>query len=340
MTSALAPGLDLAYRLQQRVLVTTCGWTQRIARRVLLGQREAFGPQELAELQERYAALLERDLANVRAGLYPSGLLFQLPYREYARRLPELARDLPRVLRRLERGDWRDLPTDVDLSAYPPYYRRTFHWQSDGYLSRRSAELYDVGVEFLFGGTADVMRRQALAPLARRFAAAPSSPRILDVACGTGRTLAQLRRALPHAELLGVDLSPYYISVARDVLAGDPPVELSAGNAEALPLEDASVDAVVCVFLFHELPRNARRRVWNEVARVLRPGGLFVVVDSVQRDDARNISYFVERFASEMHEPFYRDYLGDDLAAGLREVGYTVDDVEQAYLAKVVTAHV
>ncbi len=339
MRTALAPGLDLAYRLQQRVLVTTCGWTQRIARRVLLGAREEFGADELAELQDRYAALLERDLANVREGLYPRGLLFQLPYGEYARRLPELARDLPRVLRRLKRGDWRDLPTDVDLSAYPPYYRRTFHWQSDGYLSRRSAELYDVGVEFLFGGTADVMRRQALVPLARRFAN-EKAPRILDVACGTGRTLAQLRRALPQAELLGVDLSPYYLSVARDVLAGGPAVELVAGNAEALPLPDGSVDAVVSVFLFHELPRNARRRVWTEVARVLRPGGTFVVVDSVQREDARNISYFVERFASEMHEPFYRDYLGDDLAAGLREVGYTVDAVEQAYLAKVVTAHV
>ena len=335
--TALAQGLDLAYRFQQRVLVTTCGWTQRIARRVFLGVREEFGPAELADLQQRYDALLERDLANVHAGIYPRSLLFQLPFGAYARRLPELARDLPRVLRRLKRGDWRDLPSDVDLSAFPPYHRRTFHWQSDGYLSRRSAELYDVGVEFLFGGTADVMRRQAIAPLVQRFGSA-GTPRIVDLGCGTGRTLAQLRKALPNAQYVGVDLSPYYLSVAADVLAGDPVVELVAGNAESLPLETGSVDAVVCVFMFHELPSNARRRVWREVARVLRPGGVFVVIDSVQREDARAISYFVERFADEMHEPFYRDYLGDDLREGLRETGFTVSSVEQAYLAKVVTA--
>jgi ubiquinone/menaquinone biosynthesis C-methylase UbiE len=334
MRAISSQGVDLAYRVQQRVLVHVCGWTQRIARRMLLGAREEFSTSELEELQSRYAALLERDLANVRDGVYPRGLLFQLPYAVYARRLPELVRDLPRVLRRLKRGDWRDLPPDVDLSAYPPYYRRTFHWQSDGYLSRRSAELYDVGVEFLFGGTADVMRRQALVPLIERFGT-EASPRILDVACGTGRTLAQLRRALPHARCTGLDLSPYYLSVAADVVDG---VELVPANAEALPLADAGFDAVVSVFLFHELPRNARRRVWREVARVLRPGGTFVVVDSVQRNDARSISYFVERFASEMHEPFYRDYLDDDLADGLRECGFTVASVEQAYLAKVVTA--
>ncbi|HET6583551.1 MAG TPA: class I SAM-dependent methyltransferase [Nannocystaceae bacterium] len=333
-----ALAVDLAYRAQQRLLVTTCGLAQRLARRVLLGQREGFSRAELGELQQRWAALLERDLANVDAGIYPRALLFQLPLGTYARRLPALARDLPRVLRRLERGDWRELPRDVDLSEYPPYYRRTFHWQSDGYLSRRSAELYDVGVEFLFGGTADVMRRQALVPLVQRFRGV-AAPRILDLGCGTGRTLAQLRRALPDARCIGMDLSPYYLSVARDVLAGPPDVELVPGNAESIPLADASVDAVVSVFMFHELPRNARRAVWREVARVLRPGGTFVVVDSVQREDARRIAYFVERFADEMHEPFYRDYLGDDLAAGLRDHGFVVDAVEPAYLAKIVTAH-
>lgn len=334
-----ALAVDLAYRAQQRLLVTTCGLAQRLARRMLLGKREEFSRAELVELQERWAALLERDLANVDAGVYPRALLFQLPLFDYARRLPDLARDLPRVLRRLKRGDWRDLPRDVELSDYPPYYRRTFHWQSDGYLSRKSAELYDIGVEFLFGGTADVMRRQALVPLVRRFADASMPPRIVDLGCGTGRTLAQLRRALPDARCVGIDLSPYYLSVAREVLVGEPAVELIAGNAESIPLADASVDAVVTVFMFHELPHNARRAVWREVARVLRPGGTFVVVDSVQREDAREIAYFVERFADEMHEPFYRDYLGDDLAAGLRDGGFAIDAVEPAYLAKVVTAH-
>ena len=41
-----------------------------------------------------------------------------------------------------------DLPAHVDRSRYPRYYLRTFHWQTDGWLSERSARLYDPSVEF------------------------------------------------------------------------------------------------------------------------------------------------------------------------------------------------
>src|SRR4029079_18388025 len=117
------------------------------------------------ELAARFEALMARDLANVEAGLYPRRLLFQMPVATYARLLPALLGDLPRVAERARRRDFRDLPAEVDLEVYPPYYRRNFHWQTDGYLSRRSAELYYLGVELLFGGTADVMRRQVIPPI-------------------------------------------------------------------------------------------------------------------------------------------------------------------------------
>jgi ubiquinone/menaquinone biosynthesis C-methylase UbiE len=322
-----------AYKGQQASLLVACGVLQNVLRRTLLRDRQRVGGPGLRALRQRYLDLLEKDLANVRAGIYPEQLLFGLPVARYARRLPLLAREVPRVLRRMRARDYADLPHDVDLRRYPPYYRRTFHWQSDGYLSRRSAALYDVGVEFLFGGTADIMRRQAIPPLWRD--AAPRS--ILDVGCGTGRTLAQLRAAFPGAELVGLDLSPYYLAEARTILGDD--VKLLEGNAEAMPVPDASFDAIVSVYLFHELPRNARRKVMAEMFRVLRPGGRVVILDSVQRSDAEEIVYFLERFQRELHEPFYRDYIGDDLAAALRESGFDVEiEGDAAYLTKVVAA--
>jgi ubiquinone/menaquinone biosynthesis C-methylase UbiE len=313
-----------AYKGQQASLLVACGVVQNVLRRALLGDKRKVGGEPLRVLRRRYL--------DLHAGIYPEQLLFGLPVAHYARRLPMLAREVPRVLRRMRSRDYADLPRDVDLSSYPPYYRRTFHWQSDGYLSRRSAALYDVGVEFLFGGTADIMRRQAIPPLR---SARPQ--RILDVACGTGRTLAQLRAAFPDAELIGLDLSPYYLEEARSVVGDD--VDLVQGNAEAMPMEDASVDAIVSVYLFHELPRNARRRVMAEMFRVLRPGGRLVLLDSVQCSDAEEIVYFLERFQAELHEPFYRDYIRDDLASALRETGFDVQiEGGPAYLTKVVAA--
>ena len=329
MTALRQRAFQAAYVGQQTALLYTCGAIQGLLRRVLFGVQPKIDKAPLRALQRRYTALLEADLANARAGIYPEHLLFGLPVTRYAKKLPELARDIPRVYQRMLRKDYKDLPDDVDLRHYPKYYRRTFHWQSDGYLSRKSAALYDLGVEFLFGGTADIMRRQAIPPLHA------SKPRtILDVACGTGRTLAQLRAAMPDAELIGLDLSPYYLEEARGLGA-----RLLEANAEDMPLPDASVDAIVSVYLFHELPKNARRNVWREMFRVLRPGGRLVILDSVQVSDAEEIVYFLERFQRELHEPFYRDYIRDDLASGLRETGFDVDlDGGEAYLTKVVAA--
>src|SRR5262249_48856277 len=154
--------------------------------------------------------------------------------------------------------------------------------------------------EVAFAFTADVLRRMAIPPLVRALRGAPA-PELLDVACGTGRFLAQLARALPNARIHGVDLSPYYVAEARRVLARVPGVALGAANAEALPFPDARFDAASSIFLFHELPRDARRNVVREVFRVLRPGARFVVCDSAQADST-DLTPFIEDFSKHYHE--------------------------------------
>jgi ubiquinone/menaquinone biosynthesis C-methylase UbiE len=338
MIPLVAETLRWAYRGQQQALRGTSAAVQNLARRLALGDLPPLTPAHQRALRRSFDELLRRDYANAAAGIYPASLLFQIPFSTYVRALPRLARDLPNVLRRKLRDDWKDLPREVDLREYPPYYRRTFHWQSDGYLSRRSAELYDVGVEFLFGGTADVMRRQVIPPIVAHARGRGRPLRVLEVACGTGRVGAQLVRALPDASYTGVDLSPYYIEVARERLAGQGRVSLLTANAEELPLPDQSFDAVCSVYLFHELPRNARRRVFSEMRRVLRPGGCLVIEDSLQPQDAGELGIFLERFPDDMHEPFYRDYLRDDLGQALTEAGFHVHGTERAFLSKVVSA--
>ena len=89
---------------------------------------------------------------------------------------------------------------------------------------------------------------------------------------------------------------------------------------------DASQDAVTCIFTFHELPREVRRAFFREFARLLRPGGRFVLIDSLQLGDEPDYDGMLQSFPHNFHEPYYASYLKEDFAAiaagcGLRHKG-------------------
>jgi ubiquinone/menaquinone biosynthesis C-methylase UbiE len=148
-----------------------------------------------------------------------------------------------------------------------------------------------------------------------------------------------LGEALPtEAKFFGVDLSPHYIARAREVLPRDMDVSLVCDNAEKLPFLDASFDVVTSVYLLHEVPGDVRARVLAEMARVLRPGGLAVVADSIQLRDAPELEREIVAFPNRFHEPYYKGYVEDDLAARVSDAGLRVSGERLAFLTKLVIA--
>jgi ubiquinone/menaquinone biosynthesis C-methylase UbiE len=324
------------YRAQHASLALASAALLRTFFRFFAPDRPRNAPRELVRrVIERHRALLERDLENVERGLYPESLLTQFPLGQYLARLPEGLLEAPRIVRRRRDDAWRELPPDAALGRFPRYYLRNFHWQPDGWFSERSARLYDLEVEILFGGAADVMRRMAIPPLAAALRDV-EHPRVLDVACGTGRFLSQVHRALPSAKLYGLDLSPFYVREASRVLADVPDVSLVVDDAERLPFGDRLFDAVTSVFLFHELPRASRKTVIAEALRVLRPGGTLVLCDSAQRIESPELSFFLDDFAETFHEPFFRDYVDDPLEELLHRAGFIDVRSEPHLVSKVV----
>ena len=328
----------LAYHSQHLSFAINATVMQEAARIMTRTPRPKISRELIKVIQKRRQELHRQDLANVDDGMYPRELLFDIPTRRYLRQLPKLLADAPNVLRRKQGNNYKDIPT-VDKERFPPYYRRTFHWQSGGYFSDFSAAVYELGVELLFRGTADVMRRQVIPPITRWIRQHPGETvRVIDIGCGTGRTLHQLARALPRARLYGVDMSPAYVKRARQRLLEIDEITLGVENAEDLPFADGTFEVATSTYMFHELPRNARRNAVREMFRIVRPGGLVVIQDSAQPSESPELEDVLRNFPVEFHEPFYADYLEDDLAGILTECGFVDVRTESHLVAKVVTA--
>lgn len=290
------------------------------------------------ELLVDLARVLLRDAAAVRDRLYPPMSDETSPY-DLVIRVRSMLADLPEATRRQGASDAGTAARATDAATYPDYYTQDFHFQTDGYLSAKSARLYDLQVETLFLGAAAVMRREALRPIADFMAGRDQRKiRLLDVACGTGRLLRSIRLSYPAMNLAGLDLSEAYLDEARHHMGGLRPAAFLTGNAEAIPLPDASQDIVTTVFLFHELPPEVRRRVTAEMARVLRPGGLLVFIDSLQMGDRPGWDGVLEQFPARFHEPYYRHYAIDDLERLFGEAGLAVHGRSQVFLSKMIAA--
>ncbi|WP_088348348.1 MULTISPECIES: class I SAM-dependent methyltransferase [Rhodomicrobium] len=281
-------------------------------------------------------ALQRRDAENVRRGLYPA-MEDEESLSGHIEALRRMFADLPASNERRLAGRAEEAAALPEAEGLPDYYARNFHYQTDGYLSEESARIYDIQVDTLFIGTSGTMRRQALPPIAAYVHGKDQrNLAMLDVACGTGRFLGQAAQAFPAMPMTGIDLSAAYIDAAREHLADRRTITLQQGNGEALPLPDASQDIVTSIYLYHELPGEVRRKVTTEILRVLKPGGIYVLVDSLQWGDEPRYDGLLEAFPERFHEPYYEHFLGDDLAALFEACGFERVETSLAFLSKVV----
>jgi SAM-dependent methyltransferase len=137
---------------------------------------------------------------------------------------------------------------------------------------------------------------------------------LIDIGCSSGHLLEDLRRAIPHADLIGVDLIASGLRKARKSV---PDATLLEADVCALPLKDASVDGVLTANLLEHVPDD--EQALSEIHRIMRPGARGVVVVPV---GPGNYDYY-DRFLG--HE---RRYAKGELARKARLTGFeVVDDV-------------
>ncbi|MEZ4355294.1 MAG: class I SAM-dependent methyltransferase [Myxococcota bacterium] len=314
-------------------------WLQRAAGQARPAIRPPAGAIET--LAARLRALLEQDAAEIGRGTMPLSVLAPIDPVGHGARLLRILGDSARVARRKRRHDARDFGAEARgwLSELPGYYRRNFHYQTDGYLSERSADLYEHQVELLFRGGADAMRRLVLAPMKAHLGETRGRGlRLLELGSGTGGATRSVARAFPEARITCIDLSPPYTRFAREQLRGFRRVECLQGDAADLDFADRRFDAVYSVFLFHELPLPVRELALEEALRVLKPGGFFGLVDSLQRGDVPELDWALDVFPREFHEPYYAHYAANPMEGLLADAGFEAIESSTGYLAKCIAA--
>ena len=110
----------------------------------------------------------------------------------------------------------------------------------------------------------------------------PARARVLDVACGAGHTGLHLA-SLGH-EVTCADLSPAMLERAREgATARGLSIETKQHAAESMPYSDGAFDLVTCRVAPHHF--SSPSQFVREVARVLRPGGWFLLIDGTIPDD-------------------------------------------------------
>lgn len=280
--------------------------------------------------------LFSDDLANVENGIYPNPSDRDGSLATLIKRSRLFFEDLPAVHRRRNEGGHSEVLTEETKEKRPRYFLQNFHYQTGGWMTEDSAQRYDTQVEVLFNGTANAIRRQALPPLHEIFRNRDQRTlRLLDIGSGTARFLDFVKQAWPKLPVLGIDLSEAYLREAKHHLRRRTKLDFLVANGEQIPVAGQSQDAVTSIFLFHELPPKVRRVVFAECARVLKPGGRLILVDSLQRGDRPDYDGLLEMFPQNFHEPYYSSYIAEDFRALARECGLHHVSDTQAFVSKV-----
>lgn len=245
----------------------------------------------------------------------------------------------------LKARDWsQDLAVvqNSDLS-YPDYYITSFHAYEEGNLGWEPALEVEVAAHAVHariwqdaGAEGDLHLRQSYhAALKPQLAQMPQD--ILDLGCSVGMSTFALQAAFPTAKVTGVDLSPYFLAIAKyrtDLRSAGKGTRLQGtdatattptwvhAQAEATGLPAQSYDLVSACLMFHELPQAAAIAVFREARRLLRPGGTFAFMDMNPQSEiyAKMPPYILTLLKST--EPYLDQYFALDVKQALIDIGF------------------
>ncbi|MDZ7958847.1 MAG: class I SAM-dependent methyltransferase [Aulosira sp. DedQUE10] len=220
--------------------------------------------------------------------------------------------------------------------VYPDYYQVPFHAYTEGNLCWDAAfetesATYSMALrvwpkENLTWEVAHARLRGSFHEVIATYG--PQDVRdILDIGCSVGISTQALHRYYQQKQshpvrTVGLDLSPYMLTVARKRDVNHEISEWIHAQAENTGLPDNSFDIVTLQFVTHELPDYASQAIFAEALRLLRPGGAIALVDNNPKSSVIQNLPPVLFTLMKSTEPWSDDYYTFDIEAALQSVGF------------------
>lgn len=231
----------------------------------------------------------------------------------------------------LQARDWTQDIAQVENTQvnYPDYYLTSFHAYETGNLSWQAAFELEVAARAVHAGIWQDAGAQGDAKLRQSFhdvlkVKLPQPPQaILDAGCGVGLSTFSLQEVYPQANVTGLDLSSYFLAVARyRAQQSQARISWVHASAESTGLPDGTFDLVSLFLICHELPQSATKEIFAEARRLLRPGGHISIMDMNPQSEAfkKMPPYILTLLKST--EPYLDQYFSLDIGQALVEAGF------------------
>ncbi|MCC3408687.1 MAG: methyltransferase domain-containing protein [Microcoleus sp. PH2017_10_PVI_O_A] len=224
--------------------------------------------------------------------------------------------------------------------VYPKYYLTSFHAYEKGNMSWEAATEVEVAARAVHAGIWPEAGAEGDAKLRASYheivkAQISQTPQdIVDLGCSVGMSTFALGDVYPEAKMTGVDLSPYFLSVAQyrsqqreaEFSNQKSPIWVHAA-AESTGLPAASFDLVSICLVCHELPEKASKAVFREARRLLRAGGHLTIMDMNPRSEvyAKMPPYILTLLKST--EPYLDQYFGLNIEQALVDSGFAAPTI-------------
>ena len=198
------------------------------------------------------------------------------------------------------------------LDGVPEYLARYYWW---AYLWRWGIWFFDHQpvINAILFGQYERLLKHTLAQVDTR-----PEARLLQLTCVYGKLTPSLLSGTGN-EIHLCDIATGQLQLARHKTQHDAGrCHLARMNAESLGYRDNAFDQVIVFFLFHEMPAEARRKTYAEIARVVRPGGSVLITEyaaTPQRHWLYRLAPF--RWLLGRLEPFLPGFWCEDVSAGL-----------------------